>query len=449
MSRLRERVSAMPRYKWYVVGVLTAVYASSQVDRQIMGMLLEPIRLELNASDTQMGFLIGLTFAVFYATLGMPIAMLADRSNRRNIIVAAISVWSAMTVLCGSAATFAQLALARIGVGVGEAGSSPPSHSIISDLFGPAQRGTAMGVFALGVNIGLLLAYLVGGWVSENWGWRVTFVVVGLPGLIIAALLYLTVSEPRRGAIEASASDEPRADDEPPTEAQESAPKFRSVAAYMWRVRSIRHLTIGASLAGFIGYGFVLWMPTFLVRSHGLSPTEVGLVLALMAGVVGGIGTFSAGKLADVLAKRDVRWRAWIVAGAKIGYVPFLACVFLVDELWLALVIYIVPAFFGGFYLAPTFALIQSLVSLRMRALASSIVLFVLNIIGMGFGPQLVGIMSDFFADDYGKESLRMALLVLTFLNFWCGYHYFIAARTLEQDLAEIEAADMPDGLRL
>ncbi len=431
MSRLRERISAMPRYKWYAVGVLTAVYASSQVDRQIMGMLLEPIRLELQASDTQMGFLVGLTFAVFYATLGMPIAMLADRSNRRNIIVAAISIWSAMTVLCGYAATFAQLALARIGVGVGEAGSSPPSHSIISDLFGPAQRGTAMGVFALGVNIGLLLAYLVGGWVSENWGWRVTFVVVGIPGVLVAALLYFTVSEPKRGAIERQSSDDP-------TEVPQ-APKFRTVAAYMWRTRSVRHLTIGASLAGFIGYGFVLWMPTFLMRSHGLSPTEIGLVLALMTGLIGGVGTFSAGKLADVLSRRDIRWRVWIVAGAKAGYVPFLAAVFMADELWVALVLYIVPAFFGGFYLAPTFALIQSLVSLRMRALASSIVLFVLNIIGMGFGPQLVGIMSDLFSAEYGKESLRMALLVLTFLNFWCAYHYFTAARTLGEDLANIE----------
>lgn len=425
MTGLRERMLGMRGYKWYAVGVLTAVYASSQVDRQIMAILLEPIRVELQASDTQMGFLVGLTFAVFYATLGMPIAMFADRSNRRNIIAAAITIWSGMTALCGAAGSFLQLALARIGVGIGEAGSTPPSHSIISDLFPAHQRGTAMGIFALGVNIGLLLAYLVGGWVSENWGWRVTFVVVGLPGLAIAALLYLTVSEPRRGAVDIHGSED-----------DEKAPRFRTVAAHMWRVRSVRHLTIGAALAGFIGYGFVLWMPTFLIRSHGLSPTEVGLALALLTGIVGGIGTFTAGRMADALAARDIRWRAWIVAGAKAGYVPFLAAAFLVDDLWLALLLYTVPAFFGGFYLAPTFALIQGLVSLRMRALASSIVLFVLNIIGMGFGPQLVGIMSDLFADAYGQESLRMALLVLSFLNIWCAYHYLTAARTLGMDLA-------------
>ncbi len=390
-----------------------------------MGMLLEPIRLELGASDTAMGFLVGLTFAIFYATLGMPIAMLADRTNRRNIITAAITVWSAMTVLCGYAQTFVQMALARIGVGVGEAGSTPPSHSIISDLFPPEKRGTAMGVFALGVNIGLLLAYLGGGWISENYGWRTTFIAVGLPGLLIALVLYLTVAEPRRGAADGTA---PRQGND--------APRFRAVAAYMWRVRSTRHLTIGAAIAGFIGYGFTLWMPTFLIRSHGLSPTEVGLVLALMTGLVGALGTFTAGKLADVLARRDERWRSWVVAAGKGGYVPFLAGVFMVDDLTTALVLYVIPAFFGGFYLAPTFALIQSLVSLRMRALASSIVLFVLNIIGMGFGPQLVGIMSDYFAPEYGKESLRMSLLILTFLNLWCAYHYFTAGRTLKEDMA-------------
>ena len=289
-----------------------------------------------------------------------------------------------------------------------------------------------MGVFALGVNIGLLLAYLVGGWLSENIGWRMTFVAVGLPGLLIAALLYFTVSEPKRGASETAKGG---------STSDDKAPAFRTVAAYMWRVRSTRHLAIGAALAGFIGYGFTLWMPAFLMRSHGLSPTDVGLILALMTGLIGAMGTFTAGRLADVLSRRDERWRAWLVAAGKGGYVPFLAGVFIVDDLQTALILYIVPAFFGGFYLAPTFALIQSLVSLRMRALASSITLFILNIIGMGFGPQLVGIMSDWFAPEYGQHSLRMALLVLSFLNLWCAYHYLTAARTLRADINDNLAA--------
>lgn len=437
-SLFRERIASRPGYKWYALGVLTLVYTSSHVDRQIMAIVLEPIKLELGASDTQMGFLVGLTFAIFYATLGMPIAMLADRINRRNIVTAATLIWSVMTAACGLAGSFVQLALARIGVGVGEAGSSPPSHSIISDLFPVESRGTAMGIFALGVNLGLLIAYLVGGWLTDLVGWRLAFVWVGLPGVAIAALLYFTTIEPERGATDTQRR---------PADA--SPPPFLDVWKHMWRVGSIRHATIGATLGGFIGYGFVLWMPTFLVRSHGLSPTEVGLALALLTGVVGGLGTFSAGRMADTLATRDERWRVWVVAAGKAGYVPFLAAVFLVDELWLALTLYVVPAFFGGFYLAPTFALIQSLVSLRMRALASSILLFILNIVGLGFGPQLVGVLSDLFAPAYGQESLRMALLVLGFLNLWCALHYFLAGRTLrrdQQDMAGVGAVGRASG---
>ena len=193
-------ITDRPWYRWYALGILVLVFTSSHVDRQIMGILLEPIKQDLGASDTQMGFLIGLTFALFYATLGMPIAMLADRANRRNIITAAITIWSGMTVVCGMAQSFFQLALARIGVGIGEAGSSPPSHSMISDMFPLSERGTAMGIYALGVNIGLLIAYLAGGWMSEHWGWRLTFIAVGVPGLLIALIVRFTVAEPERGA---------------------------------------------------------------------------------------------------------------------------------------------------------------------------------------------------------------------------------------------------------
>ena len=430
---LRERVQGKPWYRWYALGMLTLVFTSSHVDRQIMGMLLQPIKLELGATDTQMGFLVGLTFALFYATLGMPLAMLADRSNRRNIITGALVIWSGMTALCGYAATFFQLALARIGVGVGEAGSTPPSHALIADLFPPEIRGTAMGIFALGVNFGLLIAYLGGGLLSEMWGWRATFIAVGLPGLVIAVWFYFTVSEPVRGASESR---------RPPVDAQ--APSLREVWSYLWRVKSLRHTCAGAALAGFTGYGFVLWMPTFLQRSYGLSPAETGLTLAVMSGLVGGLGTFVAGKLVDVLAARDERWRAWVVAVGKAVYVPFLVAFFMMDDFESALVVYLVPAFFGGFYLAPTFALIQGLVDVRMRAVASSITLFILNIVGMGFGPQLVGIVSDLFAPAYGQESLRMALLFLGVVNFWCAWHYYLAGRTLHEAREALRSSSGP-----
>ena len=409
-------------YRWYALAVLVVVYTSSHVDRQIMGILLEPIKTDLGASDTQMGFLIGLTFAIFYATLGMPIAMLADRSNRRNIITWAITIWSGMTVLCGYAQSFLQLALARIGVGIGEAGSTPPSHSMISDMFPVNERGTAMGIFAVGVNLGLLIAYLAGGWMSDHWGWRMTFVAVGLPGLLIALMVRFTVDEPVRGKADKLAS-------------VKSAPPFAEVARFMWRTSATRHVVIGSSLAGFVGYGMVLWMPAFFVRSHGLTQTETGLTLALMAGVVGGTGTFVAGRFADMLARRDLRWYAWVVAIGKGGLVPFVVWFFFMQDFQSALLVYLIPAFFSGFYLAPTFAMIQSLVRPEMRALAAAIALFLLNIIGLGIGPQAVGILSDVLHDEYGRESLRYSLMIFSLVNVWCALHYILAARTLKQEM--------------
>ena len=310
MAVVAEERGGRSWYRWYAVGMLAVVYMSSQIDRQIMGILLEPIKQELGASDTAMGFLVGLTFALFYATLGMPIAMVADRSNRRNIIAAAIAGWSVMTVVCGYVTTFAQMALARIGVAIGEAGSSPPSHSIISDLFGPEERATAMGLFVVGANAGIMIAYLGGGWMADNWGWRAAFVAVGLPGLLVALLLVLTVREPVRGASEARARDLANAG-------------FVATFAFMFKHPALRNIIIGKALGGFVSYGFVLWIPAFLIRTHGLTATEVGLTMALVIGIAGGVGTLLSGRIVDALARFDVRWRAWAIALSKLAPIPF------------------------------------------------------------------------------------------------------------------------------
>lgn len=414
-------------YRWYALGVLVLVFTSSHVDRQIMGILLEPIKRDLHASDTQMGFLVGLTFALFYAVLGMPIAMLADRSNRRNIIAVAIGIWSVMCAACGFAQSFVQLAIARIGVGIGEAGSNPPSHSMISDLFSMRERGTAMGIFALGVNLGLLIAYLGGGWMSQHWGWRTTFFVVGAPGVLIALIVRLTLTEPARGAAENHRGDA-------------QAPGFWEVARTMWHTPSVRNVVAGGSLASFVGYGMVLWLPAFFVRSHHLSQTETGVTLAFMSGVVGALGTFTAGKAADVLSRRDLRWTPWVVAIAKVSAVPFIIAFFLSTKFVDAFMIYLVPSFLGGFYLGPSFAMIQSLMPLRMRAVAAAITLFIANLVGLGFGPQGIGILSDMFAPRFGSESLRYALLCFGCLNLWAGLHFFLAARYLRDDLHRVRA---------
>lgn len=406
-------------YRWYSVGILALVYASSSVDRQIMGILLEPIKLELGASDTQMGFLLGITFAAFYATLGMPIAMYADRNNRRNVIALAIAIWSVMTVACGFVTSFLQMAFARMGVAIGEAGSTPASHSIISDLFGPEKRASAMALFAVGANAGLLISYLGGGWMVDNLGWRAAFFVVGFPGVAIAALVLLTVREPVRGAREGALG-------------EREPVGFLDTVRFMFRHPAIRNIVLGKALGGFVSYGLILWVPAFLVRSHGVSATRVGFTLAMVLGVGGMLGTLLSGRLVDALGSRDPRWRVWAIAISKIAPLPLAIAFLLVDDFALAIGLYVLPAMFGAFYIAPSAALVQQLVDVRMRALAAAISMFMTNMIGMGLGPQGVGILSDLLAPRFGADSLRYALAVFLFVNVWGAAHFMLAGRHLK-----------------
>lgn len=415
-----------PQYRRYALLLLLLVFTSSHVDRQILAILLQPIKQELLLSDTQLGFLSGVAFAIFYATLGIPMAMWADRRNRRNLIAVALSVWSGMTVLCGMAANFWQLALARIGVGIGEAGSTPPSHSIIADMYPPSERSTAMAIFSLGVNFGLMLGFLFGGWINQWYGWRVAFFVAGAPGLLLALIVRVTLREPPRGYAE-------RIQHTP-----HETPALWEVVRFMFAIPSLRHIIAGATVASFVGYGVVLWIPTFLARSHGLQSGEIGTVLAFFFGVLGTIGTFMSGYLADRLGKRDLRWNVWVIVLAILISFPLSIFAYLAPSKELALACFTLPALLGGAYLGPSFALNQSLVTVRMRSVASAIILFIVNIIGLGLGPLTVGILSDILQPYYGADSLRYALLCLVFVSLWTATHYFLAGRTLRADLARM-----------
>lgn len=262
---------------------------------------------------------------------------------------------------------------------------------------------------------------------TEHYGWCFTFVAVGIPGLLISALVYFTTIEPQRGSSETARV---RA-----AQPLDTAPAFLSVVGHLWRTRSCRYIILGASCASFIGYGSALWMPTFLMRSHGLSSSQAGLALALMSGVIGGFGTFAAGRATDLLARTDERWRCWGVVVASLVMVPLLVGMFHTDSLPLALMLYLVPAFLNGCYVAPTYSMLQELVSIRTRAVASAILLFVMNMIGMGCGPQLVGILSDAFAQDFGNRSLSIALMLLSSVNLLCAGFYYVASRSLRGDL--------------
>lgn len=419
-----------PGYRNYALAILFLGYVVNFIDRSILAILLEPIKQELLLNDTQLGLLGGLAFALFYTTLGIPIAALADRWSRVKILSMAMVVWSGMTALCGFAQSFWMLLLARIGVGVGEAGASPPSHSLISDYFPIETRATALSIYALGIPFGSMIGNFVGGWGADALGWRHTFVLVGVPGILIALIVWLTLREPPRGM----ADHHIEKNDEP-------APGVKEVILRLWQRVAFRHIAFAAGLHAFVGYGAGTWNAPFLIRSHEMPITEVGSWLALISGI-GAIGTFMGGYLADKLSDRfdDRRWYMWVPGWSTIVMVPFQFIAYLYGGIWAVIPSLMVVSILGGMYLGPSFAMTQALVSLRMRAVASAILLFMLNIIGMGMGPYLVGVVSDLLAMDMGVHSLRYALCLAVLVNVWAACHYFVGARSLRGDLEYVES---------
>ncbi|MEM8768740.1 MAG: MFS transporter [Pseudomonadota bacterium] len=436
-------------YRNYALAILFVGYVVNFIDRSILSILLEPIKLELELNDTQLGLLGGLAFALFYTTLGIPIAALADRWSRVKILSISMVIWSAMTALCGFAQSFWMLLLARIGVGVGEAGASPPSHSLISDYFPIETRATALSIYALGIPFGSMIGNFVGGWGAEALGWRHTFILVGIPGVLVALVIWLTLKEPPRGMADAHAAAEKEgveaaddgAADQLAAGVDEPAPGVKEVIGRLWQKVSFRHIAFAAGLHAFVGYGAGTWNAPFLIRSHEMPITEVGTWLALISGI-GAIGTFLGGYLADKLSDRtgDRRWYIWVPGYSTLVMVPFQFVAYLYGGLWAVIPSLMVVSILGGMYLGPSFAMTQALVSLRMRAVASAILLFTLNIIGMGMGPYLVGVASDLLGPSTGTDSLRYALCMAVGVNLWAAVHYFVGARTLRGDLEATEA---------
>jgi len=413
------------RSRYYALVILTLVYAVNFIDRQLLAILQESIKADLGLSDGQLGLLAGFAFALFYVSAGIPIARWADYGNRRNIVAGAVGLWSLMTALSGLVQNYGQLLLARIGVGIGEAGGSPPSHSIISDIFPPEKRASALGFYSTGVNIGILFGFLLGGWLNEFFGWRVAFMVVGLPGIVLALVVRLTVAEPVRGLSEQS------------TEANDDM-SFTQVLALLWSRPTFRHMAFGAALNAFCGYGIASWSASFMIRSYGMSTGELGTWLALISGVCGAIGVFVGGIVADRLGARDLRWYMWVPAAAGVISVPFVALTYLVNHAYLALAFAAVPGLLHNVYLGSTIATTHSLVGLRMRALSSAILFLILNLIGLGLGPLLIGMLSDQLAPTYENHALRMAMLyLLPGVMAWSTLHFFLAARTLPEDRAK------------
>jgi predicted MFS family arabinose efflux permease len=415
---------ATRRASWYALVLLTIVYSFNFIDRQLLAILQEAIKADLDLSDSQLGLLTGFAFAIFYVTAGLPIARWADRGNRRNIVSLSLFIWSFMTAVSGFVQNFGQLLMARIGVGVGEAGGSPPSHSIISDIFPPQRRATAIGFYSMGVSIGILFGFLAGGWLNEFFGWRMAFMVVGIPGVVLAIILRFTMAEPIRGLHDGGTSTEGPVPLGEVMRVLASRPTF-------W------HIALGAGLNAFCGYATANWTASFMIRSYSMSTGELGTWLSMIIGVGGAIGVFLGGFLADRMASSDQRWYVWLPSLCGFAIVPFMISIYLVDGAYLALTLSIIPGLLFQVYLGNTIATTHAIVGPRMRATASALLFLVLNIIGLGAGPWVVGVLSDLLAPSLGTESLRYAMLyALPPVMAWSATHYWLAGKTIREDIA-------------
>ena len=409
---------------WRAIWLLLLIYVVNHIDRQVMYILVEPVRTDLQLSDWQMGWIVGGGFALFYTLMGLPIGWLADRTDRRKLISLALALWSAFTVASGLAHSFWQLMAARIGVGVGEAGCTPPAHSMISDLLPPARRASGLAFYQLGVPLGTLIGLVFGGVLADALDWRVAFFVVGTPGLLLAVVARFYLPEPVRGATEGSADS--------------SVQSVGEVLDFLRTLPSLRHSLIGNSLQTLPLAAFASFNASYLQRVHGLSLSEIGLALGLIAGLIGGSSVLLSGRLADRLSGRDVRWIFWLpMLGALIS-MPFSILCYVAEGPALAITGIAIATAFNHLYSALGHAQVQSLAKPRMRAILSAVALLAMNLVGFGLGPIIVGGLSSLMG---GGDQLRWALLSLVVFMPWAAFHYALAARTYPRDLEAKNAA--------
>lgn len=431
-----EQVDSSRNYPRYAIGVLLLAYVLNCLDRQIINMLAEPIKHDLGLKDWQLGVMTGLAFGLFYATLGIPIARLAERGNRVRIISVSILVWSAFTVLSGLAQNFVQLISARIGVGVGEAGCTPAAHSLISDIVPREKRASALGVYSMGGPIGTLLGMAIGGLIVGAAGWRVGFFVAGLPGLLVGALVAQTLRDPRARYTPAKKDSEPSA-------------SFKTALMELLRSPTFVLFAIAAAFQGIVAYGQASFVASFFFRNHagglvdlaaplGLQPSGLlGLAIGFIGGIGGMLGAFAGGRLADRHVKTSARGMATQAAVCNAIAVPAFIFAMLLSSTQMALVVMFLPAFFAGMTYGPLFAVFQTVAKPHTRATAVSIYLLMTNLFGLGLGPVMVGSLSDYLAASRGMasgEGLRWALVLVTSLGWIAAILYWRARKTIDSD---------------
>ena len=444
-KRIGGKTNRSPLYRVWFLLVLTLIYASSFVDRIIIAVVGQPIKMQMNLSDFQVGLLGGFAFSIFYATLGIPVARIADRFNRVKLISITITAWSVMTALCGTAGAYWQLLLYRLGVGIGEAGSTPTSHSLISDQFTPERRASALALYALGPPIGVIAGALGGGWIAQHIGWRPVFFIAGIPGLILGILAFLTLREPPRDP------------------SRVEVPALKAVLSLLFSSRLFVQMLLGVVVAAFAQYAINLFIPIYLIRVFHMLPAQAGLIFGCIVGIGGIIGGALGGPLADWGAKHNSRWYALVPALGTLGAFPLLALGFRQNSWIFATVLLLLGTITVSVWNGPTFSIVQGLVTPRMRATASAVVFLLMNLIGQGFGPPALGFVSDKIAahvfgnPDYATicspaslkaglpanvahacgaasaSGIRWAMLIFCVFLIWGALHYFLAARHINK----------------
>jgi len=407
--------------------ILLTVYIFNFIDRQIVNILAEPIALDLGLSDTQIGLMTGLAFALFYTVLGIPIARFADRSStsRPAVIAISLAVWSGMTAICGLAQNFSQLLLARIGVGVGEAGCTPPAHSLISDIVPPEKRSSALAFYSLGIPIGTLMGMVIGGILADFVGWREAFLIVGLPGVALALVVWFVLKDPRRSDAQMILRNQN----------QPAALPLMDALRLVMSSRAFVLLLFAGSAASFLSYGKTTWTTIFFQRTHDLTPGEVGLWFGIVGGVGGILGTMLGGYLADRFGAKN---RRHVLSAPAIGMalaVPLALLAYNSPSWPMALALLFVPTVFNSFYYGPTYSAAQGLVPIRARAIAAATLLFFQNLIGLGLGPLFFGMLSDLLQPAYGAESVRYVLYGAAFLGLVPAYFFWRCGLRLNEEL--------------
>lgn len=409
-------------YLWWLMAVLLMVNIVNFVDRQSVFILAEDIKRDLSLSDTHIGLLGGLAFAVVYSTLGIPLARIAEMYGRTRVLSLLLVIWSALTALGGLAQNFLQLAATRLGVAAGEAGSTPAAHSLISSYFPEARRGFVLAVFSLGVPLGTMIGLVLAGWISQVASWRVAMFALGLPGILLALLLVLTIREP---AVQIEKVRQQR---------------LGQTLRALWKRPSFRQMAYGQAVYSMGANAAIVFAPAFLMRTYNLDTASAGLSLGLVYGVVGVAGTLVGGIMGDRFGKKDARWRLWLPGLVLVAAMPLTLGAWFAADATTSVALIAGTKFANLFYFGPIFVALHSIAPVHARGTASAVLLFFNSLIGVSLGPLITGAASDWMEPAFGAMSLRYALCFVVLTQIWAAVHFFLAARTIRADAAAAQA---------